>query len=96
MSGVIHSLFSIVWILTLVSMILFRNKAIVFEFDKGIKVYIEEEGVQVKRGTRPIRRQKEFLSKKKLDPNNWLIVKDCNEYIDIINKSSKKVRRVFK
>lgn len=96
MAGVMHYLFSIVWILTLVSMIVFRNKAIVFERDKGFKVYIEEEGVQMKRGTRPTRRQKEFLSQRRLDPDNWLIVKDRNEYIDIVNKGSSKVRRVLK
>jgi len=68
-------------------MIIFRDKEIVFERNKG---------VQMKRGTRPTRRQKEFLSKKRLDPNNWLIIKDRNEYIDIINKNSKKVRRLLR
>jgi len=77
-------------------MIIFKNKTIVFENDKGLKVYIEEEGVRMKRGTRPTRRQKEFLSKKRLDPDNWLIVKDRDEYIDIVNKASLKVRRVLK
>lgn len=50
----------------------------------------------MKRGKRPTRRQKELLSKKKLDPSNWLVVQDTSEYIDIINKTSEKVRRLLK
>ncbi|GEM_PF-3139440 len=104
MSGLGFSLFSIVWILTLVSMILFKNKVIVFEWEKGLKVYFEDnvcddvckEDGWMKRGLRPTRRQKEFLSNKKLDPIHWLVINDRDEYMEIINKNSHKVRRVLK
>lgn len=36
-------LFGIVWILTLVSMLIFKNKKIVFEWSNGIKIYFEEK-----------------------------------------------------
>jgi hypothetical protein len=50
----------------------------------------------MKRGKRPTRRQKEFLSKKKLDPGNWLVVQDTVDYMDVINKLSERLRRVLK
>lgn len=48
MNGLVFSLFSIIWILTLAALILFRNNVIVFEWDKDLKVYLEKidyEGV---------------------------------------------------
>lgn len=47
----------------------------------------------MKHGKRPTRKQKLILRKYKLDPDNWLIVKDCAECFEIVNKVSGKTRR---
>ena len=48
----------------------------------------------MKHGKRPTRRQKLLLRKYSLDPDNWLIVKDCAKGFEIINKISGKVRKL--
>ncbi len=48
----------------------------------------------MKRGKKPTRIQKKVLSEKKLNPNNWLVTK-CNlKEMFIINKESRKTKRV--
>ncbi len=47
----------------------------------------------MKNGKKLKRRHKEFLCSKKLDPSNWLIVKDTVEFMEFVNKKSGKVRR---
>ena len=40
----------------------------------------------MKHGRNPTRKQKIFIKKFNLNPENWLIVKDCREYSEIINR----------
>ena len=40
----------------------------------------------MKHGKNPTKRQKIFLRKFKLNPENWLIVKDCAECFEIVNR----------
>lgn len=42
------------------------------------------------------RRQKEFLSKKGLNPENWMVQKETNESIVFIHKTSKSTRKFEK
>lgn len=46
----------------------------------------------MKHGKRPTVRQKEFMATKGLNPANWLIVKDCRESFEVVNRISNKVR----
>lgn len=48
------------------------------------------------RGKRPTLKQKRFLESKKLDPNNWLVLRNTSDYIEFINRKSNKVRRFLK
>lgn len=47
----------------------------------------------MKNGKKLKRRHKVFLTSKKLDPSNWLVVKDTTEFLEVVNKKSGKVRR---
>lgn len=97
MNNMIFILFSIVWILTLCLLIYstVKNKTIYIGAEKGFKIYTEECKC-MKRGTRPTRKQKEFLSKRKLHPENWLVTKNCDEYLEVVNKDSGNIRRIRK
>lgn len=97
MNNVIFILFSIVWILTLFLLIFstVKNRTIYFETEKGFKIHTEE-GKCMKRGTRPTRLQKEFLNERKLHPDNWLVTKNCDKYLEVVNKNSGNVRRIKK
>ncbi|GMQ63529.1 DUF6906 family protein [Vallitalea maricola] len=46
----------------------------------------------MKHGKRPTRRQKQLITSKRLNHNNWLVVKDSRETFDIVHKTSGKVR----
>jgi len=46
----------------------------------------------MKHGKRPTKKQKMFLKKFKLNPENWLIVKDCSQSFEIVNRVSGKRR----
>ena len=48
----------------------------------------------MKHGRRPTKRQKILLKKYRLDPSNWLIVKDCAECFEIVNRISGKTRKL--
>lgn len=46
----------------------------------------------MKHGKRPTKAQKIFLKSKRLNYDNWLVVKDDSKEIVILNKESNKVR----
>ncbi|GMQ58949.1 hypothetical protein AN1V17_33460 [Vallitalea sediminicola] len=46
----------------------------------------------MKHGKRPTRRQKMLIGNKKLNHNNWLVVKDCADSFVIVHKKSGKVK----
>ncbi len=48
----------------------------------------------MKHGKKPTKRQCMMLERYRLDPKNWLIVKDCSECLEIVNRYSGKVRRL--
>ncbi|WP_206458892.1 DUF6906 family protein [Anaerovorax sp. IOR16] len=50
----------------------------------------------MKHGKKPTRRQKELIQDKKLNPNNWLVVKDSQEVFEIVHKLSGKLRSYSK
>jgi len=52
----------------------------------------KKEVFTVKHGRRPTKKQKIFLKKFNLNPKNWLIVKDCTECFEIVNRISGKRR----
>ena len=50
----------------------------------------------MKHGKNPTRRQKERIKKLGLNPENWLIVKDCQECFEIVHRLSGKTRKLIK
>ena len=46
----------------------------------------------MKQAKKPTRSQKIFLSKKKLDPDNWMVQQEDNKSIVFVHKTSKKTR----
>ena len=48
----------------------------------------------MKHGRNPSKRQKIFLKGFNLNPENWLIVKDCSECFEIINRFTGKRRKL--
>ena len=46
----------------------------------------------MKHGKKPTRKQKELLQKYNLNPDNWLIVKDCAECFVVVNRLTNKTR----
>ena len=46
------------------------------------------------RGVRPTRKQKQIIAAKKYNPNNWLVVSSDRRKLRILNKKSKKVKRI--
>lgn len=50
----------------------------------------------MKQGKRLTRKEKEMLSAFRLNPGNWLKVKETKEYTEYRNKISNNVRRVQK
>lgn len=47
----------------------------------------------MKNGKRPTLNQKRSIELLKLNPNNWLVVKDCTECFVIVNRNSGKMKR---
>lgn len=47
-----------------------------------------------KRPTRPTRRQKEVMRKKRFVPKNWLVVSESNGELTLINKETKNLRTI--
>ena len=48
----------------------------------------------MKHGKNPTRKQKMFIKKNKLNPENWLIVKDCSECFEIVHRFTGKRRKI--
>lgn len=48
------------------------------------------------RGKNPTLKQKKLLCKKKLIPQNWLVLRNTSELIEFMNKKSGKIRRYNK
>ncbi len=46
----------------------------------------------MKQGKKPTVAQKKRITEYKLQPNNWLVVKDCRDEFLIINRTSGKVK----
>lgn len=46
----------------------------------------------MKHGKRPTKAQKIKLAKLGLNPDNWLIVKDCRDCFQVVNRDSGKPR----
>lgn len=44
------------------------------------------------RAIRPTRRQKEAIRNKRLIPDNWLVVKEAEGFLTIVNKETQKQR----
>ena len=47
-----------------------------------------------KSGARPTRKQKEIIASVKLDPRNWLVVKNLPEVLQIRNKQTGMIRTI--
>lgn len=47
-----------------------------------------------KRAIRPTRRQKQIISKNRLHPDNWLVVGEDSNMLYLINKSTKRNRKI--
>jgi hypothetical protein len=50
----------------------------------------------LRHGKRPTRKQKIFIKSKRLNPENWLVVKDTDKEFVIVHKESGKVRDLKK
>ncbi|MDO4793447.1 MAG: hypothetical protein Q3993_04640 [Filifactor alocis] len=50
----------------------------------------------MKHGKRLTRKEKEYFASCKLNPGNWLRVKETREYVEYVNRVSGKVRRMAK
>ena len=40
----------------------------------------------MRQAKRPAKEQKKFLKTKGLDPESWLVVKDTQEYLEVVNR----------
>jgi len=50
----------------------------------------------VKKGRKPTRKQKEILQSKRLNPNNWLVIRENMTEIIILSKTVGNVKMVKK
>lgn len=48
----------------------------------------------MKHGKRPSRSQKEMLTYYGLNPNNWLIVKNLDDQVEITHRETGRIRRI--
>lgn len=48
----------------------------------------------MKHGKNPTRSQSDRIEAKKLNPANWLVVKDCPECFEIVHRVSGKTRKL--
>ncbi|TGE35915.1 hypothetical protein E4K67_22630 [Desulfosporosinus fructosivorans] len=53
---------------------------------------VEEGGGEMKNGKNPTMKQKQRLKKLKLNPENWMIVKNCPNCFEIVHRISGKTR----
>lgn len=88
--------FTVIWVLTILSMIFGRNIDVVVDWENGLRIYLERRRSMTKKGKNPSRRVKELLASRKLNPANWLVVRDDTDFIDVKNKDSGCVRRLAK
>lgn len=49
----------------------------------------------MKHGKRPTRSQKQLLQKRKLKPEDWLVVKDTPEQMELVHRYSDKTTRII-
>lgn len=49
----------------------------------------------MKHGKRPNRRQKELMKSKHLNVENWLVVKNTSECLEVMHKHSGKTRKIM-
>lgn len=50
----------------------------------------------MKQPKKPTRNQKEFMSKKKVVPGNWMVVSDEPDKMVIINKNTNTIKSLIK
>lgn len=50
----------------------------------------------MKHGKAPTKKQKIFLSRYRLNSKNWLVIKDCNEFFEIVHRVTENIRRLTK
>jgi hypothetical protein len=50
----------------------------------------EEEGELMKNGKKPTKKQKEAIKKARLNPDNWLVVKNLTNELHIVHRTSGK------
>ncbi|MBU5312249.1 hypothetical protein KQI38_09435 [Tissierella carlieri] len=50
----------------------------------------------MKRGKRPTRAQKISIDSFRLNPDNWLVIRDCKDSLEIVHKVSGKTRTLKK
>ena len=49
----------------------------------------------MKNGKRPTRNQKKMLAAHRLNPADWLVVKDTPEQMELVHRNSDRTRRVI-
>ena len=49
----------------------------------------------MKHGKNPTRSQKKFLQQWKLKPEDWLVVKDTSEQMELVHRYSDKTKRII-
>lgn len=49
----------------------------------------------MKHGVNPTRSQKKILAEHRLNPKNWLVVKDTPEAMELVHRNSDKTRRII-
>lgn len=50
----------------------------------------------LKHGKRPTMKQKKLISSRRLNPMNWLVVKDTPDFMEILHRHSNKRRNIDK
>ena len=56
----------------------------------------QKEKSKMKHGTKPTKKQCTLITRRKLDPKNWLVERDTNEKLVIMSRSGKQKRNVYK
>ena len=52
--------------------------------------------VFIKHGVNPTRSQKKALAEHRLNPKNWLVVKDTPEALELVHRHNENTRRVIR
>ncbi len=52
-------------------------------------------GGNLKRGKRPTRNQKIRIKSHELNPDNWLVIKECKDCLEIKHKGSNNIRKLI-